>query len=79
MLQIKLQNVGASMVLIEKSILMNLIQKVQEIEDIKLEESFDDIPTDGIMKLAEMGKSFDFLYDEKEDVYSVADIKVPYK
>lgn len=79
MLQIKLQNVSPSMVLIEKSMLMNLIEKVQAVEEINLEESFDDLPTDGIMKLAEMGKSFDFLYDKEEDVYSVADIKVPYK
>ncbi|MBS1517638.1 MAG: hypothetical protein JSS91_06095 [Bacteroidetes bacterium] len=38
-----------------------------------------DIITNDIMKLEDQGGAFDFLKDEKEDIYTVNDLKVKYK
>jgi hypothetical protein len=38
-----------------------------------------DIPIKEIMKLEDNGRAFDFLNDEREDVYTVRDLIVKYK
>ena len=38
-----------------------------------------DISTEDIMKLEDSGGAFDFLNDEREDIYTVNDLKVKYK
>ncbi len=38
-----------------------------------------DIPVKEIMKLEESGTAFDFLNDEREDIYTVNDLIVKYK
>ncbi|MBM4166977.1 MAG: hypothetical protein FJ218_08705 [Ignavibacteria bacterium] len=38
----------------------------------------DDIPIEGIMHIAEIGGAFDFLYDEREDIYTINDLKTIY-
>jgi|GEM_PF-2262906 len=42
-------------------------------EDIK--ENIDVSETVGLMKLVENDKAFDFLNDEREDIYSTSDLK----
>ncbi|TAK65292.1 MAG: hypothetical protein EPO24_02720 [Bacteroidetes bacterium] len=79
MLTIKLRNITQSQVLIEKKSLLELIQVASTTEDIEVREEATDIPVEGIMTLAEKGKAFDFLYDTRQDIYTVADVKVRYK
>jgi hypothetical protein len=38
-----------------------------------------DIPIIAIMKIEESGRAFDFLNDEREDVYTVKDLIVKYQ
>ena len=58
---------------------MKLINKVSENENVEFITNNDDIPTEILMELQLRSKSFDFLNDENEDIYSVNDIKVSYK
>ena len=44
----------------------------EEVEVIVLQEP-DDLPASEILKLAQAGKSFAFLEDTREDIYSLAD------
>ena len=46
--------------------------------EIDLQTQEEDLPTLGIMKLAEQGGAFDWLTDEA-DLYSVNDLKVRYR
>ncbi|MEO8072629.1 MAG: hypothetical protein ABI686_05215 [Acidobacteriota bacterium] len=53
-----------------------MAQKVEPIE-IEMEEA--DLQTKDLMRLAENGGAFDFLHDEREDIYTLNDLKVRYK
>jgi predicted DNA-binding antitoxin AbrB/MazE fold protein len=44
----------------------------EEVEVIVLQEP-DDLPVSEMLKLAQAGKSFAFLEDAREDIYSLAD------
>jgi hypothetical protein len=55
--------------------LMELARQTEPI-DLRLEE--EDVPTFGIMRLAEQGGAFDWLANE-EDVYTVDDLRVRYR
>ena len=44
-----------------------------------LDEIYEDITSEELAKLATKGKSFDFLKDRREDIYSDKDLKVKYK
>jgi len=55
--------------------LMELARRSEPI-DLQLEEG--DVPTLGIMRLAEQGGAFDWLANE-EDVHSVDDLRVRYR
>jgi len=55
--------------------LMELARRSEPI-DLRLEE--EDVPTIGIMRLAEQGGAFDWLAN-KEDLYSVDDLRVRYR
>jgi hypothetical protein len=55
--------------------LMELARQSEEIE-LRVEE--DEVPTLGIMKLAEQGGAFDWLANEDE-LYRVDDLKVRYR
>ena len=55
-----------------------LVELARSREDIELQLLEDDVPTLGIMRLAEQGGAFDWLADE-EDVYTVHDLKVHYR
>ncbi len=52
-------------------------EKGEEVEVTITQKS--DISTDDLMKLEDRGGSFDFLKDEREDIYTVEDLKVKYK
>ena len=57
--------------------LERLVELARRSEEIELHLETDEIPTVGIMRLAEEGKAFDWL-SEEEDLYSVEDLKVRY-
>ncbi|MGE0683822.1 MAG: hypothetical protein AB7P69_23340 [Candidatus Binatia bacterium] len=54
-----------------------LVELARRSEEIELRLETDEIPTVGIMRLAEEGTAFDWLAEE-EDLYSVEDLKVRY-
>lgn len=58
--------------------LERLVELARRSEEIELCLETDEIPTVGILRLAEEGKAFDWLAEE-EDLYSVEDLKVRYR
>ena len=55
-----------------------LVELARRSEEVELQMHEDDVPTLGIMRLAEQGGAFDWLADE-EDLYTVNDLKVRYR
>ncbi len=55
------------------------LQQVSDYIEFLLAKYEDEILRKGIMKLASESKSFDFLRDEEEDLYTVDDLKVRYR
>ena len=47
--------------------------------DIETDEVRNDLPIEGLMMFEETSSALDFLKDEKEDVYTVDDLKVRYQ
>ncbi len=70
MLTVKYNKVSRSKVLVERKTLLALIRAARVTETVEIEEDKTDIPIEGIMNLAMQGKSFDFLYDSREDIYT---------
>ena len=58
--------------------LERLVELAQASEHIDLQMSEDEVPTIGVMHLAEQGGAFDWLADEDE-LYTVHDLKVRYR
>ena len=78
MLHIRIKAITPQKVLIDGSLLQILLDKVREREAVQVVEETSDLPIEGLMKLAEQGEALDFLNDEREDVYTVDDLKVRY-
>ena len=55
-----------------------LVELAEKSEEITLIVEGEEVPTVGIMKLAEQGGAFDWLAEE-EDIYTVDDLKVRYR
>jgi hypothetical protein len=53
--------------------LERLLELARRSEGIELQLDSDDVPTIGIMRLAEQGKAFDFWMEQGEDIYSAQD------
>jgi hypothetical protein len=66
-------------ILLNRSEFEMLIKKIRESEEVVINEISSAISIDDIMKLEERSGSFDYLSDEKEDIYTVNDLKVRYK
>lgn len=58
--------------------LERLVEIARRTEEIEVRIDDDEIPSAGIVRLAELGHAFDWLAQE-EDLYSVADLKVRYR
>ena len=71
------QLIGDKTVLL-RSELERLVALARRSEEIELHLETNEIPTVGIMRLAEEGKAFDWLAEE-ENLYSVEDMKVRYR
>ncbi len=61
-----------------KAAFERLMELARQIEEIDLRLSEDEVPTLGIMALAEQGGAFAWL-GEEADLYSTADLKVHYR
>jgi hypothetical protein len=59
--------------LLPRSELEQLVELARQSEKIELEMNEDDVPTLGIMRLAEEGGAFNFWKGEGEDIYSAED------
>lgn len=55
-----------------------LLELARQSEEIDLRLNQDELPTLGIMRLAEQGGAFDWLANE-EDLYTVEDLRVRYR
>jgi len=58
--------------------LNRLMELARRSDEIQLQVQDDDVPTSGIMQLAENGGAFDFLAED-EELYTVSDLKVRYR
>lgn len=50
-----------------------LVEMARRNEAVDLQTSEDDVPTIGLMRLAEQSGSFDFWKDDGENIYSIED------
>ena len=71
------QLVGDQAVL-PRSELERLLELARRSEEVELQVREDDLPTMGLMLLAQQGGAFDWL-GEDQDLYSVDDLKVRYR
>lgn len=55
-----------------------LLQMARLAGEVEVRTERDEIPTHGVMVVAEQGGAFDWLADE-EDLYTVSDLKVRYR
>jgi hypothetical protein len=69
---IHVQRVGDK-ALLPQSELEWLVELARQCEEIALQIHDDDVPTLGIMRLAEQGGAFDFWMEHGEDIYSAED------
>ena len=79
MVRIYAQSLGADKVVLDSEALQRLIDTARKVEEVELIEVGGDIPTEGLMRLAQAGGSFDFLNDPREDIYTPDDLKVRYR
>jgi len=56
--------------LLPQSEFERLVELAQRYEEITVQRQEDDVPTLGIMRLAEQSGAFDFWQEEGEDIYS---------
>jgi len=59
--------------LLPQSEFERLLELAQRYEEITVQMQEDDVPTLGIMRLAEQSGAFDFWQEEGEDIYSLED------
>lgn len=64
--------------LLSRMDLERLMELARRTETVEMQTCVEDIPTVGVMKLAEEGGAFDWLADE-EDLYTVEDLRVRYQ
>ena len=79
MLHIRVEEIAPRKVLIDRRFVQILLDKVRERETVQVLEETNDLPAEGLMRLAEQGRALDFLNDEREEVYTVEDLKVRYR
>ena len=79
MVKLHAQAVGADKALVDQEELRRLVEVARRVEEVELVEVTDDLPIDGLMRLAQSSGSFDFLADPREDIYTLDDLKVRYR
>lgn len=80
MVRIHAEPVGPDKALVSREELGKLIEAARKVEEVELIESVvDDLPVEGLARIAAEGGSFRFLEDPREDLYTVKDLKVRYR
>ncbi len=79
MVKVHAQQVDPARALVDRAELERLIAVARRVEEVELIEVQDDLPAEGLTRLAEEGGSFGFLRDPREDVYTLNDLKVRYR
>jgi len=77
--RIHAEPVGPDKALVSREELGKLIEAARKVEEVELIESVDDLPVEGLTRIATEGGSFQFLEDPREDLYTVKDLKVRYR
>jgi hypothetical protein len=72
MTTIHVQRIG-DQALLPQSEFERLVELVRQYEEIAVQMHEDDVPTLGMMRLAEQGGAFDFWREASEDIYSAED------
>ena len=72
MTTIHVQRVGDK-ALVPQNEFERLVELARQREEIALQVNVDDVPTLGMMRLAEQSGAFDFWTEEGEGIYSVED------
>jgi hypothetical protein len=79
MLRLRIERISPNQAIIDLAALDALINVAKKMDEIEIAEVINDLPIEGLMKLAETSGAFDFLKDEREDIYTVDDLKVRYQ
>ena len=79
MLRLEIEKISQNQAIINVEALEALINAAKKVDEIEITEVTNDLPIEGLMKLAETSGAFDFLKGEKEDIYTVDDLKVRYR
>ncbi len=79
MVKVHAQRVGEEKALVDRRELQQLIDAARRVEEVELIEVHDDLPVEGLTRLAQEGGSFDFLNDSREEIYTLNDLKVRYR
>jgi len=78
MVKVHAQQIGPEKAIVDRAELEQLVAVARQVEDVELIEVQDDLPAEGVMRLAQEGGSFSFLAEPREDVYTLNDLKVRY-
>ncbi|MBC8230842.1 hypothetical protein H8E77_14930 [bacterium] len=79
MFTVKIERISQNQAIISLEALNTLIDVAKKVDEIEIDEIRNDLPIEGLMMLEETSGAFDFLKDEKEDIYTVDDLKVRYR
>jgi hypothetical protein len=79
MVKVHAQQAGPEKALVDRTELQQLIDVARQVEEVELIEVQNDLPAEGLMRLAQEGGSFSSLADPREEVYTLNDLKVRYK
>jgi len=79
MLRLKIERISQNQAIISLEALKTLINAAKKVDEIEIDEIIIDLPVEGLMMLTETSGAFDFLKDEREDIYTVDDLKVRYR
>jgi hypothetical protein len=71
---IKTKMINSNLIALDPSQFKQLVELASMNEVIEVMDIQDDLPIESIMKLQESSASLDFLYNSKEDIYTVNDI-----
>jgi len=77
--RIHAEPIGPDKVLVNREDFRKLIEAARKAEEVELVEPADDLPVEGLARVATEGGSFQFLEDAREDLYTVHDLKVRYR
>ena len=79
MLRFRIERISQTQAIISLEALNTLIDVAKKVYEVEIDEVRNDLPIEGLMMLEETSGAFDFLKNEKEDIYTVDDLKVRYQ